>query len=272
MSKNNNIPLFWWSEQRLMGKPKENYGDLLSKYLAEKISKKEIKWVQPRKQSWYKLTKRNYLSTGSIIHHATKHSIVWGSGIIDNEQKIAPADFRAVRGPKTREYVLMSGYNCPAVYGDPALLLPKFYFPESKKKYRIGIIPHYNDYKEISERYDKEKDILVIDLMTIDIEAVTALILSCESTISSSLHGVIVSHAYGIPSVWVEFSDRIFGNGIKYIDYLDSIGLGNYKPEFLDCFKNITELESLIGRYPNLPSYAKLGELQEDLMKTCPFI
>jgi len=272
MVETKKIPLFWWSEIRLMGKPKENYGDLLSKYLAGKISSKKIKWVQPKKQAWYKIRKRNYLSAGSIIHHATKHSIVWGSGIIDHVQKIAPADFRAVRGPKTREYLKKSGYECPSVYGDPALLLPIFYFPDLKNIYRIGLIPHYNDYEEIASRYAGRKDILVINLMTLDVEAVTDLILQCECTISSSLHGVIVSHAYGIPSVWVKFSNRIFGNGIKYIDYLESVDLELYQPEFMEDSRSMDQLKKLVESYPNLPSMKKIKELQDGLMKACPFI
>ena len=86
-------------------KEKENYGDLLSKYLVEKISGRPVKWIHPKKQPWYKLNKKNYLAIGSILHHATKNSVVWGSGIIDQKHKVAQADFRAVRGPRTREYL-----------------------------------------------------------------------------------------------------------------------------------------------------------------------
>ena len=103
------LPLFYWSEKKFIFKEKENYGDLLSKYLVEKISGREVKWVHPRKQPWYKIGKTNYLAIGSIIHHANKHSIVWGSGIIDKKQQVAEADFRAVRGPETRRFLFGSG-------------------------------------------------------------------------------------------------------------------------------------------------------------------
>ena len=110
---NTPIPLFYWSERKFIFKDKENYGDLLSKYLVEKISGRPVKFVHPKKQPWYTLNKTNYLAAGSIIHHATKDSIVWGSGIIDRQQKIADADFRAVRGPETRKFLLKLGYECP---------------------------------------------------------------------------------------------------------------------------------------------------------------
>jgi len=265
------IPLFYWSEIKFIFKRKENYGDLLSKYLVEKISGMEVKWVYPKKQPWYKWDKTNYVTIGSVIHHASKDSIVWGSGIIDNKQAIAKADFRAVRGPQTRKFLLGLGYECPEVYGDPALLLPKYYHPEVEKKYKIGIIPHYHDFNVVSENYLNDPEILVIDLMTLIVEEVTRQILSCEKTISSSLHGVIVSHAYEIPSVWVEFSNKIFGDGIKYRDYLESVEIPFYQAEFLDRKLNLKEIDRLFEKYPGLPGEGKVENLCEGLKRVCPF-
>ncbi len=265
------IPLYYWSEIKFIFKKKENYGDLLSKYLVEKISEKEIQWVHPKKQPWYKWDKTNYVTIGSVIHHASKDSIVWGSGIIDKEQSLPKADYRAVRGPQTRKFLLGLGYECPEVYGDPALLLPKYYHPEVEKKYKIGIIAHYHDFKFVSENYMNDPEILVIDLMTLDVEEVTGQILSCEKTISSSLHGVIVSHAYDMPSIWVEFSDKIFGDGIKYRDYLESMGIPFYQAEFLDRKMEMEEIEKLFEKYPGLPEKGKVEKLCEGLMRVCPF-
>ena len=265
------IPLFYWSEIKFIFKKKENYGDLLAKYLVEKISGKEVKWVHPKKQPWYKFDKTNYVTIGSIIHHASKHSVVWGSGIIDKEQQITKADYKAVRGPQTRKYLLEQGYQSPEVYGDPALLLPKYFFTQVKKNYKIGIIPHYHDFKFVSENYKNDSEILVIDLMTLDVEEVTREILSCEKTISSSLHGLIVSHAYEIPSLWVEFSNKIFGDGIKYRDYLESVEIPFYQAEFLDEKLSLVEMENLFEKFPSLPDVGLIEKLCDGLMKVCPF-
>ncbi len=265
------IPLFYWSEIKFIFKKKENYGDLLSKYLVEKISGKEVNWVHPKKQAWYKWDKTNYVTIGSVIHHASKDSIVWGSGIIDKQQPIEKADFRAVRGSQTRKHLLELGYECPEVYGDPALLLSTYYRPEVDKKYKIGIIPHYDDFKVVSENYINDPNILVIDLMTLDVEEVTKQILSCEKTISSSLHGLIVSHAYEIPSLWVEFSDKIFGDGIKYRDYLESVEISFYQAEFLERKLSLKEIEALFEKYPGIPEDGKVEKLCEGLITVCPF-
>lgn len=271
MTKKNKIPLFYWSEKKFIFREKENYGDLLSKYLVEKISGEEVKWVHPKKQRWYKLNKTNFLAIGSIIHHASKDSVVWGSGIIDAKQPLGRAEFRAVRGPQTRQLLLETGYSCPEVYGDPALLLPKYYNPEVQKKFRIGIIPHYHDFEFVFNQYKFNDDIQVIDLMTENIEEVTQKILQCEKTISSSLHGLIVSHAYAIPSVWVKFSDKIFGDGIKYRDYLESVGITFYDAVPMKEKFSLSQIESLYEEFPALIKKEILETMQKELLEACPF-
>ena len=114
-------------------------------------------------------------------------------------------------------------------------------------------------------------DLLVIDLMTNDIEATTDLFLQCERIISSSLHGVIIAHAYQIPAVWVEFSDKLFGDGIKFQDYFESVKLSCYPPVMVS---KISDLESVLNNfqtYPNLPKADEIKALQEGLMSVCPF-
>jgi hypothetical protein len=265
------IPLFYWSERRFIFREKENYGDLLSKYLVEKISGKETRFVHPKKQPWYNRKKINLLAVGSVLHHASKDSIVWGSGIIDHEQEISEADFRAVRGPRTREHLLKLGFDCPAVFGDPALLLPKYYHPEIEKKAELGIIPHYHDFNDAKEIFSGREGVEVLDLLTMDVEETTSEILGYKRVLSTSLHGLIVAHAYGIPAIWIKMSDKIFGNDIKYFDYMDSVGMEIYKPAFIAKAPTEEEIQKMFSKYPVLPEEIKVPELQEKLMEVCPF-
>jgi pyruvyltransferase len=271
MKKEESIPLFFWSSKKFENKEKENYGDLLSKYLVEKISGRKVQWVHPKKQPIWRIRKKNYLVIGSIINHASKSSIVWGSGIIDLDHKVANADFRAVRGPQTRAFLTKSGYKCPEVYGDPALLLPEYYNPDIEKTNEIGIIPHYVDYPAVKERYDDNSGIKIIDLMTDDIEKTTREILSCKKIISSSLHGVILSHAYNIPAVWVKFSERVAGNNIKFQDYFESVGIVPYQADLIAKSKNIIDWTDYISQKENLPNSSVLNALQKGLYESCPF-
>ena len=48
-------------------------------------------------------------------------------------------------------------------------------------------------------------------------------LLECESTISSSLHGIILSVAYGIPTRWVKMGNRLAGTGLKFYDFYLSL-------------------------------------------------
>ena len=70
---NKKIRLFWFSEPKLMNKPKENYGDLLGKYLVEKISGKKVRFVNPKKWSLFNYVQPIYVTAGSILAHVNKH-------------------------------------------------------------------------------------------------------------------------------------------------------------------------------------------------------
>ena len=270
-NENKSIKLFWWDERKFLHKEKENYGDMLSRYLVEKISGRKVQFVHPKKQSWLNRNKKHYLVVGSILAHVTKNSIVWGSGIIDRVHKVDEADFRAVRGPETRKYLLGMGYKCPEIYGDPALLLPKYYLPNRNVKFELGIIPHYKDFDKIVEKYKGIEGVSVIDMMSLDIEKTTDQILECNKIISSSLHGVIVAHAYNIPAIWVKFSDEPFGDDIKFKDYYSSVKFPEYhSPEF-NYGMNEKDLLNLFDSNINLPDKEIIEGLQRNLLKYCPF-
>ncbi|WP_130734323.1 polysaccharide pyruvyl transferase family protein [Flavobacterium sp. J27] len=265
------IRLFWWNEKIIQGKSKENYGDVLGKYLVEKISGKKVVFAWPKKKAIADFFSPIYVTIGSIIHNVNHKCIVWGSGIINCEFKIKKATFLAVRGPQTRKYLLNFGYQVPEVYGDPAILLPLFFNPVVEKKYKIGIVPHYKDYEIVKNWYTNHKDIVVIDMMTNDVEAKTREFLECEKIISSSLHGIIIAHAYEIPAVWQKFSNKVFGDDIKYQDYFESVGLNSYKPNIRETAFLDDEIAPLFIGKPFLPNQETMHKLREGLMAVCPF-
>ncbi len=231
LHKPNSVRVHWWR-----GANDSNFGDAITPYIIEKLSGKKVQYSNK-----YCL-KPFYLVTGSILCNANKNSIIWGSGIVEQKQKIKkPNKILAVRGPLTRKRLLELGYECPKIYGDPALILPKIYNPKVTKRYQLGIIPHYVDYEEIYKVIDN-KNIKVINLLD-PIEKVIKEIKSCKYTISSSLHGIITSHAYGIKSVWVGFSNKLDGDGTKFKDYFCSVKIKPYKPyNFKDNIPNTSEL------------------------------
>lgn len=253
----NTINLAWWKGMGGM-----NWGDAVSPIIAEKISGKKIVHVPPHDSS----NTFRYYSVGSIIPPASHNSEIWGSGIIQKIEKvhISPKKIHAVRGPLTREIFLKNGIDCPDIYGDPALLYPIFYNPKVQKQYKIGIIPHYVDQKNpwILEK-SKVSGVKVINILG-GISNVVNDILSCEMIISSSLHGVIAADAYGIPSIWVEFSSAVLGHGFKFRDYFMSVGRSDTTPIKINKHTRLKDI------YDSFYDY-KINIDLERLYNSCPY-
>lgn len=269
--RKNSIPLFWWSSIKFEKKTSDNFGDLVGPYLVKKITGKKPYFIHPKKRKWHQLFTKVFVSAGSILAQIDENCVVWGSGIIEKTIIISKANFLAVRGPLTREVLTKQGCSVPEVYGDPAILLPNFYFPKKLTTYKIGIIPHYIEYKMVSNWYKDEPNIKVINLLNNSVEQIIDVISMCEQIISSSLHGIIVPHAYNLPVVWVKFSDKIFGDDTKYYDYFESIKLTNISPIKINTALDINELSVLAEKKGQKASNKVIMELQEGLMKVCPF-
>lgn len=71
--------------------------------------------------------------------------------------------------------------------------------------------------------------ILVIDVSNPWTEVVDA-IRSSDVVLSSSLHGLIVAEAYGIPASWIRISDRLQGGSFKFNDYYLATGRAEREP------------------------------------------
>ncbi len=127
------------------------------------------------------------------------------------------------------------------------------------------------DYNDIV--VDLNNEFCIINLADPNIENVINNILSCQYILSSSLHGLIVSHAYGIPAIYFK-KGYIFGDGSKFIDYFQSVDIPEYSPiEYgkID-FNNVNDL---IHLFEKMKQYAlphkDLHEMQQSLIKVAPF-
>ena len=193
-----------------------NLGDDLNYYMLKELTNKKIVNL---KDTF--LNKPNYLVIGSIIEkYCDSSSIIWGAGAMYGNKplKYKPAQVKAVRGKMTQKYLIEQGVDCPDVYGDPALLLPYLYNPQKQKKYKLGIIPHFvdKDSETIASLHNRIKDSVIINMVNYyDWHNVIDTILECEIVLSSSLHGLILSDAYGVTNVWFSTSNNIRGGGIN---------------------------------------------------------
>lgn len=205
-----------------------NFGDGLNIPLVEFLTDKKVLSSKTVSRFLFKLLRyrENYAVIGSVLQWVKQNAEVWGAGFMfDDKTFMTPSKVYAVRGPKTREVYLKHNIDCPAVYGDPALLCPLIYWPEVEKKYKLGIIPHYsdNDNEWVGEMA-KSEDVLIIDLMVgTDYKKVIDMALSCEKIVSSSLHGIIIADAYRIPNRQIVLSDKVMGADFKFADYYLSV-------------------------------------------------
>lgn len=207
----------WWLGS---DKGQGNFGDILTPFILNYFN------IKYEYTNHYK--NANAISVGSIARRAGNRVKVLGSGIISRTDKLsANADWKFVRGPYTRERVRFFGGDCPEVYGDPALLLPLIVEP-SQKKYEVGIVPHNVDYSYVLENYNNN----IIPLGTKNYTNVIDKITQCESIISSSLHGIICAHAYGIPAAWVKSNTKLKGDNIKFEDYFASVNIDSVQSTY----------------------------------------
>ena len=217
--------------------------------------------------SWEK----NLLAVGSIICWGNKKSVIWGSGFLNENQTFNGGTVLAVRGRYTDNKLKNEGYNGSSIYGDPALLLPLIIKPSKCKTTNIAIIPHWSETDFFKEKYGKTCQI--IDLRTKNIKDVIEQITSCNRILSTSLHGIIVSHAYGIPALWIKHK-TLDGSNFKFYDYFSSVGINEYDglkniDEILLSEKNILacfeENESIV--LPNID----LKKIHKELLSVAPF-
>lgn len=243
-----------------------NWGDFINLQLAELISRKT---VMPSK---YISFTPKVAMMGSILPWAMdKDTIVWGSGCLNSHDPLwekvkKPKKIYAVRGPLTRKVLIEHGIDCPEVYGDPALCFPRYYQPNKQKINKIGIILHASNIN-----LDWIKDIRIPDKAVIINPCEFSKwndfidqICSCEIIYSASLHGIIISDAYGIPNVWVAFSGEEHpDDNFKFHDYFLSVGKDISNP-----------IDIIEVNFDNIENYVRAWQKPridiDKLLEVCP--
>ena len=241
---------------------KHNWGDYLSPILAKHISGDDMQFVNHDDMS----KEERYIIIGSLMEHVINpETIVWGIGFMweNGLVPVIPKEICAVRGKLTRAKLLNQNIKCPEIYGDPALLFPRFYNPTIEKKYRLGIIPHYIDKDNEWLNNIKDESIKILNICEESYKFIDSL-KECDKVISSSLHGLIAADAYNIPSMWIKLSNNVNGNGFKFKDYFSSVNRKDSSPYIIENTSNIEDVYKVIPKY-NI-------DIDLDLLyNACPF-
>lgn len=205
-----------------------NFGDELSWHIVLAMLRQQgLSADRLERCRRYRFPRRRVFAIGSILHQCRAGDIVWGSGINGKigvqGYDFSGVEFRSVRGPLSRLMVERHGGECPEVYGDPALLTPRL-FPElaaatdRASRHPVTLIGNLND-EALGDMAQPSQANRVSP--TLDWRSVTTEILSSDFVVSSSLHGIILADAYGIPCRPLQ---SLFESPFKYEDYFLSTG------------------------------------------------
>lgn len=198
------VPTFWWERVK-------NFGDLLTPYLLP--SWNVVPVLTPAADA-------ALVGVGSLIQQLppTFSGALWGTGLIEDRAVDLPgATALALRGELTRDRL---GNPSVVALGDPGLLLGRVTRRQSVR-WDVGVVPHY------VHRDDRVLAGLVADfsdaVTVIDVQqhprAVARRIASCRAIVTTSLHGLIVADAFGIPAVWVVMPKELYGGDFKFHDH-----------------------------------------------------
>lgn len=206
------MKIYYW-------KAKKNFGDLLSSYLIDRFTHLSSEYASPQDAE--------LVVVGSILEHLPYEwgGVVAGAGKLHEGSKVflPNAQILAVRGPLSAK-----GLGKNIVLGEPGLLANEL-VPLEDKRYNLGIIPHWTDNVLEHNPIFKKYNPLIIRVGDDPLKVITQ-IGQCKKIVSSSLHGIVLADAFGIPRR-IEIPPRTLshphqeGGLFKWKDYSLSIGM-----------------------------------------------
>ena len=262
------IKLYWCRGKGRDDIARRNFGDYLSPLLVEMLSGKPVIYAP--------VHKADMMAIGSIMPRLAKarrfllprRLHVWGAGTDAPGLSFSSRHFyHAVRGVRTLEQI--AGLKSAPALGDPGLLVSQWWGGRVKpeKRYRLGLIPHYVDRENpLIREVAQKKGVCLIDVFD-PIEEVLRQVQSCDYVMSSSMHGLIVADAFGIPNRRLILSQGLISD-FKFSDYYSAFGLD--EPPALQASvlsgPGPVDPETLIGEYQR----PGLAEIQMQLVKAFP--
>jgi pyruvyltransferase len=222
------------------------------------------------KKDAYVKEKKHLFTVGSMILGSDRkgnyqNATIWGSGVISIPTARAAffqrlsrrkLDIRAVRGPLTKEILERFGHKCPEVYGDPAILMPLIYQPKVEKRYPYSVVLQF--YRECKFREEHPNEHMV-SMNTNDYKTVIDEIVASNVVYTSSLHGIILAEAYGVPAVFFRGLKKKID--FKYLDYYFSTGRRDIV--IAETFEEALKMKPL-----PLPDFSKL---RQGLLDSFPY-
>lgn len=238
------VSVFWWIQY-------SNFGDLLNPLLVRGGA------IAP---TWAQLHEARLFALGSLVESIPDgfDGHVWGTGLIGDHPRTLPdARIWAVRGESTRERLDLPP-STPL--GDPGLLAPELY-PKPAPSGHIALVPHWNQKDEPWVRDLVDQGAKLVDPQRSPARVI-ADIASARAVVSSSLHGLIMADAYGIPAAWYA-PEPFHGGTFKVRDYESALREPSLEGRWLGETPP-TNLEVAL-RHARTPDPARVGRVRENL-------
>ena len=194
-----------------------NFGDAIAPYLIRHFCNK----LNP---VWSPVAEADVVTVGSVLEHipANWPGYVLGAGRLYPDRKLwldKTTTVLGLRGPLTA-----AAWPEDVALGDPGLLADELVGSQSRI-YDLGIVPHWSD-TELTRNphYYGKWTTKVIDITDPPLDVIRE-IGQCKKIVASSLHGLIIADAFGIPRKF-ETTPRFAREGglFKFQDYSASIG------------------------------------------------
>ena len=251
------IGLVWWA------KPfPGNFGDWLSPLIVNQYTDKKIFFQSPVKIA----SRKHMIGLGSIGRFIKPNSVVVGTGISTDELTLAKsATYVSVRGPVTARVVKESGGPAVDSFGDPGVLISRI-FPVERKATngKVALVRHFT-HKAIPLIIGEDTDELDIFVShPDDIKTLVTALNQYDRVVTSAMHIFITCQSYGIPCALVTFEgfeDSVHGNGIKYGDYAQGVGLDSISPVSVSL--NLSAVD-----FDNITTSHKISETKLDEVET----
>jgi len=260
------INLAWWA------KPfPGNFGDWLSPLIVSHYTDKKVIFQSPVRLA----VKDHMIGLGSIGRFIKPNSVVVGTGISTDELTLAKsAKYVSVRGPVTARVVKESGGPTIESFGDPGVLISRIFPVErGKTNGRVALVRHFT-HKPIPLTLDANMDELDIFMSNPDeIKVLVETLNIYDRVVTSAMHIFITCQSYGIPCALVTFEgfeDSVHGNGIKYGDYAQGVGLDSISPIAVSLHFQKVDFENLTTDHK--VSDAKLDEVEAAIVKGLSYL
>lgn len=260
------IGLVWWA------KPfPGNFGDWLSPLIVSQYTDKKIFFQSPVKIA----SKKHMIGLGSIGRFIKPNSVVVGTGISTDELTLAKsATYVSVRGPVTARVVKESGGPSVDSFGDPGVLISRI-FPVDRKSTngKVALVRHFT-HKSIPLVLDPNMDELDIFVShPDDIQTLVHSLNEYDRVVTSAMHIFITCQSYGIPCALITFEgfeDSVHGNGIKYGDYAEGVGLASISPIPIGLNLNKVDFDHITTDHKI--SETKLDEVEAAIKKGLSYL